>query len=161
MIVGVMADTHDQLERIDAAVAYFRKKKVEHVIHAGDFVAPFSVKRLAALGCPVTAVYGNNDGEVRGIRKSFGDWGKVSERVARVELGGRRIIVMHEPDFLDEIVACGMYEVAVTAHTHEARIESVGKCLVINPGSCGGVPDPPATCVLLDLSTLKAEVREL
>lgn len=161
MLVGILSDTHDQLSMIDAAVDHFRRKGVEHVIHAGDFIAPFSVKRLKPLGCPVTAVFGNNDGEKDGIRRAFGDWGTVRERVARLTLADRRIMVMHEGDFVEEAAASGLCDVVIYGHSHEAEIREVGRCIVINPGACGGVPDCDPTCVLLDLDTMKAKMKVL
>jgi len=161
MRIGILSDTHDQLPMIDAAVEFYRQKSVEHVIHAGDFIAPFSVKRLKAVACPVTAVFGNNDGEKEGIRKAFGDWGSVHERVARITLAGRRIVVVHEPDFVEEAAASGMCDVVVYGHSHGSDIREVGSCLVVNPGGCGGVPDCDPTCVLLDLDTMKAKLKTL
>lgn len=161
MVLGIISDTHDQLANIDKAVAYLRKKQVEHVLHAGDFVAPFAVKRLAALKCPVTAVYGNNDGERTGIRNALGEWGTVASRVVRLELAGRRILMMHEPDLVEESAASGLHDVVVFGHTHEASVEETGGCLVINPGSAGGVPDVPPTCVVLDLEKMKARIHDL
>jgi uncharacterized protein len=161
MVLGIISDTHDQLASIDKAVAYLRRKQVEHVLHAGDFVAPFAVKRLAGLKCPVSAVYGNNDGERTGIRNALGEWGTVASRVLRLTLAGRRILVMHEPDFVEESAASGLHDVVVFGHTHEASVAEVGGCLVINPGSTGGVPDVPPTCVILDLEKMKARIHDL
>ncbi len=161
MRIGVLSDTHDQLGALDAAIAYFRKKEVAHVLHAGDFVAPFSVKRLAELGCPVTAVFGNNDGERFGIRKAFGDWGEVHERCVKLELGGRRIVMMHEPDFAEEAARSGLYDLVIHGHTHEVGAREVGECIVLNPGSCGGVPDVKPTVALVDLDSMKVKMHEL
>ncbi len=161
MLIGVLADTHDQLGNIDKAIAYLRKKQVAYVLHAGDFIAPFAVKRFAELHCPVVAVYGNNDGERAGIRNAFGDWGTVHARLARVELGGKRILLLHEPDLVDECAASGLHDVVIHGHTHEAYVKEDGACLVINPGSAGGVPDVPPTCALLDLDKMKARIHQL
>lgn len=162
MVIGILADTHDQLGRIDEALEWFEKKGVEHLLHAGDFVAPFSVKRLAALKCPVTAVFGNNDGERAGIRNAMGEWGTVTQRLARVELEGKRILLLHEPDFAEEAALSGLHDVVIHGHTHEAYVKELGSALVINPGSGGGVPDAPATCALLEIGKkLRARVHEL
>ncbi len=161
MVVGILSDTHDQLDRIDAILDWFKKKRVEHILHAGDFIAPFSVKRLKNGGCPVTAVYGNNDGERAGIAKAFGDWGQVHERVAKLELGKRRILMMHEPDLLEEAAESGRWDVVIYGHSHGPEIRRVGECLIINPGGGGGVPDGDSTCILLDLSTMEAKIKAL
>jgi hypothetical protein len=51
MKVGLISDTHDNLPQIEKAVAFFNDKGVDFVIHAGDFVAPFSVAVLLKLNC--------------------------------------------------------------------------------------------------------------
>ena len=66
MIVGLMADSHDHLFRIRDALDFFKKKKIELLLHAGDYVAPFAVRELKKLSCPFVGVFGNNDGEREG-----------------------------------------------------------------------------------------------
>ena len=51
MKIGVVSDTHDQRQRILEAIDIFNKEKVGLVIHCGDWVAPFSAARFAALKC--------------------------------------------------------------------------------------------------------------
>ena len=46
MKIGVMSDSHDNLPAIRRALARFEAEGAEAVIHAGDFVAPFSIKEL-------------------------------------------------------------------------------------------------------------------
>ena len=49
MLIGVIADTHDRLPAIDAALAVFRARNVDAVIHPGDIIAPFAARRLAGV----------------------------------------------------------------------------------------------------------------
>ena len=39
MLIGILADTHDNLEKVDAAVRSLNAKGVEMVLHAGDYVS--------------------------------------------------------------------------------------------------------------------------
>jgi putative phosphoesterase len=158
VIIGIVSDTHDQLDCIDRILDHFARHEVDHILHGGDFVAPFSVKRLKRAGCPITAVFGNNDGERLGLRKAFKDMGEVHERMVKLELAGRRIALMHEPDFVEELAASGAFDVIVYGHTHGAEVRRVNETLVINPGGGGGVPDGNPTCCVLDLATLKATI---
>lgn len=71
MKVGVLSDTHDRLTTFRRAVALFIKRlKVDALFHAGDFVAPFAARLIAPseLPMPVHCVYGNNDGERKGLK---------------------------------------------------------------------------------------------
>ena len=64
MKVGVISDTHDRLPTFRRALALFRRLEVEALFHAGDFVAPFAARLMAAdqWSAPLYCVYGNNDG---------------------------------------------------------------------------------------------------
>ncbi len=158
MLIGIISDTHDNVEKSKAAVKLFREAKVEHVIHAGDIVAPFTAKVFADLGCPFTAVFGNNDGEKVGVEhviQSFG--GTIATGHTPVELGGLRFMIMHEPWGLKEIASSGEYDVVIYGHTHKKEEKKAGKTLVLNPGEGGGHLTGEATCVLFDTETRKVK----
>lgn len=36
MKIGILADSHDNVPRVRAAVGHFRREEVGHVLHAGD-----------------------------------------------------------------------------------------------------------------------------
>ena len=42
MLVGIVADTHDNLDLVQAAVGWFESADVDVVVHCGDIVSPFS-----------------------------------------------------------------------------------------------------------------------
>ena len=71
MLLGIIADTHDNLDAIENAVDIFNREKVDLVIHAGDFVAPFTVRKFRGLDCKFIGIFGNNDGEKEGLRKGI------------------------------------------------------------------------------------------
>jgi len=62
MLVGIVADTHDNLDLVEAAVETFEERGVDAVVHCGDIVAPFSAVPFDA-EFEFHAVRGNNDGE--------------------------------------------------------------------------------------------------
>ena len=49
MLVGILSDTHDRLTTLEKALAEFKRRKVDAVIHCGDLVAPFAARRLKDL----------------------------------------------------------------------------------------------------------------
>ena len=61
-MIGLIADTHDNLPLIDKAVTRLNEEKVEIVLHAGDYVAPFVVPRFKNLQAKLIGVFGNTDG---------------------------------------------------------------------------------------------------
>lgn len=157
MLVGVIADTHDRLPLIDAALAVFAERRVEAVIHPGDFVAPFAVRRLLNFNGPLYVTYGNNDGERGGLR---GLLPQLQDGPLLIELGGRTILVHH---FIDWCTPADLAraEVVVTGHTHEVvnRVED-GK-LFLNPGECCGWVTGRPTVAILDTAGPSAEICEL
>ena len=54
-------------------------------------------------------------------------------------------------------------DVVITGHTHEAITPGGDgqRPLFVNPGECGGWLDGKATCVVLDLESLEAELCEI
>lgn len=169
MRIGVLADSHDHLDRLRRAVARCRQEKVEALLHAGDFVAPFAVALLAGAACPVHAVFGNNDGERLGIRDAFGEWGEVRPGPVELELGDRRVLLMHEPYALASHEESGRYDLVVYGHTHEvdwrpqagASGDAAHRRRVINPGEVCGWVTGKASFALFDLAAGEAELVEL
>ena len=49
-MIGVMSDSHDNVDAVRAAVEVFKSAGCKLVIHAGDFVAPFAARRITASG---------------------------------------------------------------------------------------------------------------
>ncbi|RLB07482.1 MAG: YfcE family phosphodiesterase, partial [Deltaproteobacteria bacterium] len=46
MKIGLMADSHDHVPMIERACDLFNAEGVQMVIHAGDYIAPFSLRPL-------------------------------------------------------------------------------------------------------------------
>ena len=155
MIVGVMADSHDHLRLVRKALDVFRERGAEVVLHAGDVVAPFAAKVLAAFDRPVHAVFGNNDGERAGLGAVL----DIAPGPRTFELGGVRIVVAHDVGDIGEGDMAAA-DVVVTGHTHSPVIEP-GKPLRINPGETGGWLGGRATCVVLDTDSMEAKLCEL
>ena len=156
MKIGIVSDSHDNVPVIRAAVAAFKKRKVEALVHAGDFVAPFAVKTFLALGVPIHAVFGNCDGE----RKVLSDLLPGIFAGARREmLDGRVFVIVHSLDWLTRSDRKGA-DVIVCGHTHRPKV-SGRKPLVINPGECGGWVNGRCTAAVLDTRTMKSETLEL
>lgn len=165
MILGALADSHDHLERIERAVERLAAARVEAVLHAGDFVAPFALQPLARLGCPVYAVLGNNDGERVGLQRTFealfGAPSDLQPNLLTAELGGRRLAMSHYPEVAEPLASSGDFDLVVFGHTHEQRLERVGETVLFNPGEvCGWLTGRP-TIAVVDLARMEVEVVEI
>lgn len=156
MLVGVIADSHDYLPKLKAGLDLFKQNGVNHVLHAGDHVAPFAVKLLLASGLPFTGVFGNNDGEKVGIGKLTRD---IHPEPHALELAGRRIVLVHDLGKLLPADRAGA-EIVVFGHTHQPLVEK-GPPLLLNPGECCGWLTGRCTVALLDLATLDVKILDI
>ena len=160
MLIGIISDSHDHLENVRRALALFRERGVEIVLHAGDFVSPFVSEPFRELGVRVIGVFGNNDGDKLYLRERFSGVGELHFGPHELELGGRRILLMHEPRALEALVASGRYDLVVYGHTHKAEIRA-GRPLVVNPGELGGWLTGQPSAALVDLGALRGELLRL
>jgi len=153
MIVGLLADSHDNVPQLREAVTALADEGAECLLHAGDFIAPFAVRELVEFPGKVMAVFGNNDGERAGIKKVLPD---VFEAPHLFELGGRRILVTHDLALVAEDQRAHA-DVVVYGHTHQVDITR-GKPLVLNPGECGGWLSGKSTAMILETAVLEPRV---
>lgn len=160
-MIGIMSDSHDNLDAIKQAVRLFKEIKCNFVIHAGDFVAPFAAKELEGLSCHVKAVFGNCDGEKKGLRKTFQRFGEIKKAPFIFNHSDINFLVTHEHFSIDCYLASGHYDVLIFGHTHKPEIRMEKKTLLINPGETGGWVSGKSTITLLDPKTLKAEIITL
>lgn len=161
-LIGLIADTHDNKKAVLAAVEVFNRRGVSHVLHAGDYIAPFNAKWMADLGAPLTGVFGNNDGEKFGLRAQFDqqEVGPIHRAPYVAEVGGQKILMLHEPDEVDALAASGAYDVVFYGHTHEVDVRP-GDTLIVNPGEAGGWVTGRSTVGILDLATMEVEIVDL
>jgi putative phosphoesterase len=159
MKIGVIADSHDRLPTLRRALSLFKRLRVEAIFHAGDFVAPFAARLLAAdeIAVPVHGVYGNNDGEKKGLK---GVLPQLLDGPLTIKLEGKTIVMHHFIDWLKP-ADIAPADVIITGHTHQVVNELRDGKLLLNPGECCGWVYDRCTVALLDLATLKAEIIEV
>ncbi len=160
-MIGVMSDSHDNLTMIRRAVSIFNEASCDLVVHAGDIVAPFAIKELAALDCRVKAVYGNVDGEKPGLKMAIEPFGEIQEAPSVFSHAGREILLCHVNFPVPEYVASGRYDIVIFGHTHKAEIRRQGKTLAVNPGETGGWLTGKSSVALIDPERLAVEIVSL
>ena len=139
MKIGLISDTHDNIQNTQNAIMSFKDKNVEIVIHAGDIVSPETVEVFD--GMRLIEVLGNNDLEIRELTRAF-DKIRGQLKGAFCEIGQDKLIfaVYHGTDSRrkESLIQCGKYDVVICGHTHRAQNKKVGETLVINPGTANG-----------------------
>ena len=162
-MIGLVSDTHDRLEAIRRAVEVFNQRGVDLVLHAGDYVAPFTASAFKDLRCRLIGVYGNVDGDRELLKERYAELGEIKGFMAVLELAGVKLALIHgsPPELVEALAKSGDYDVVVHGHTHKARAERLGPSLVVNPGEACGYLTGRATVALLELPELKVEHVEL
>jgi len=165
MLIGIISDTHDNLPQIEKAVNHLNTAKVNLVLHAGDYCAPFTIAKLAALNCRLIGVFGNNDGDHELLKKRFSETPncEIHNRFAKVEVEGYKIALLHgdEPELLFALIGSQHFDAIVHGHSHNKGIETRGKTLLINPGELCGYLTGKSTIAILDTAKNEAQMIEL
>ncbi|MGE4358125.1 MAG: metallophosphoesterase [Candidatus Omnitrophota bacterium] len=159
MKIGIISDTHDNLENIEKILTLFKKEGINFFIHAGDYVAPFSLKPYFEKGFDFIGVFGNNDGEKTGLKEKSN--GKIKEPPYILNLGGKEILVVHELSQIRELNQVELPHIIISGHTHIAEIKKEENRLFINPGEAGGWLSGRSTCAILDLHKMEAKIIEI
>jgi len=159
MKLGIMSDTHDNVPLIVKAVEIFNNADVDAVLHAGDYVSPFSLKPLLSLECDFLGVWGNNDGDKLALQNMA--QGKI-ENSPHIEFYGRKKILLgHHLETLEALIRSQEFHLIVYGHTHRPEIRKKGTTLVVNPGECGGWVEGKSTLAIVELEDQTAEIIEL
>lgn len=153
MKIGVISDTHDNLLMIKKAVEVFNRHGVGMVVHAGDFIAPFSLRPLKGLTMPFIGVFGNCDGERRGLFEGSG--GRIFEPPKEVDFSGYKIIILHD---IKRLSGGSKADLIVHGHLHKPMVEKRDDFLIVNPGEGGGWLTGRATVAIVFLEEMKAEI---
>ena len=142
MKIGILSDTHGDPARTGRALDQLLARGVQAICHCGD-IGSTSVLHLLAetgrsSGLPIYAVFGNVDQhepEVTGFPAGLGV--TLCGRRASLELGGRKVAVVHgdDPRLLFETVRGQQYDYCLTGHTHVADDFREERTRVINPGA--------------------------
>ena len=155
MKIGVLSDTHDNLVAVAAAVRFFENQGVEQILHAGDFCAPFALKRLLQTRIPVQGIFGNCDGEREGLAQRLPS---LARGPRHLELGGKKICLIHDRSHLshEDLEAS---DILVHGHTHQPEVRREEGRLVVNPGECAGWLTGRCTVAVIDTDTLSADIE--
>jgi putative phosphoesterase len=148
----------------DKAIETLNREGAEIVLHAGDYVAPFTVIRFKQLRAKLIGVFGNNDGDHELLKKRFADikTAEIRGNFAEVKVEGLKIALLHgEEGLLQSLIDSQGYDVVVHGHSHDARVHKKGKTLVINPGEVCGYLSGKSTIVVLDTETREARIIQL
>lgn len=162
MKIGVISDTHDNLDNTKLVVEKLKQEKVGALIHCGDIIAPFVIPILAELKVPVYVTLGNNEGELILMSEivNKNENVKLMRPMGEVELSGKKIAFTHYPEFGTALAFTKKYDLVCHGHTHTTRNEVIEGTLVINPGEITNLKGKPSYAIY-DTETNKAVILNL
>ena len=140
MIIGLLSDTHDNIPKIIQAIKRFKEENVNLVLHAGDYISPFTAIPFAELDVPLIGVLGNNCAETESLKKAYSTvGGDLRGYFTEIESDGLRIALFHGHRKQDvDRANSGDYDVIVQGHFHLSSVSEENGMLVVNPGEvCG------------------------
>lgn len=136
MLLGVVSDTHGDLERTRAAVRLLASFEVSEVLHCGDIDTPEIIGLFAPW--PTHFVFGNCDhdpGALRAVIEAAGQ--TCHNRFGSLEIDGLPVAFLHGDDsrLLRSTIADGKWKLVCHGHTHLVRQQWEQDTLVLNPGA--------------------------
>jgi putative phosphoesterase len=162
MKLGILSDTHNDVDNTEWALDILRERGAERLIHCGDLTTP----RIVALfdGWRVDFVFGNMDKKRGSLEEAVDALPSASiGEVFEADLDGTRIAAYHghDEDRLYGLIYQGGYDVVLHGHTHRRRDDRVMGTRVINPGALGGTRHERRSLCVLDLGNGDLEVVKL
>ena len=161
MLIGLMSDTHNDIEATKKAIAIFQSRGIKTIIHAGDITSPRMLHYLKEFECYI--VLGNGDLiDSEEIDVTANELGMKSvDLKAEFELAGKKFLVFHGHNvpMYREAVASGKYNYIIKGHTHHFENYISNECRIINPGAVYGHDE--SSIAILDIEAGKVEKIDL
>ena len=157
MILGILSDTHNHIDATRRALAALADAGAELLVHCGDIgddALDLLSAECLARGIRAWAALGNCD--------SWSDaaWrpapaGVTPARTVWFDADGKSCAAMHgdDPWGLYRLASSGRLDYLFTGHTHRPSLETVGRTVLLNPGSAARPRNDIPTVAILDTAT--------
>ncbi|MCS7034497.1 MAG: YfcE family phosphodiesterase [Phycisphaerae bacterium] len=158
MLLGILSDSHNQLDITRLAIETLQRAGAEFFIHCGD-VGEERVLDLLS-GLPNAVVWGNNDFDRQRLARYAQSISvNVHDPVARLTLAGRHLLVTHgdDPRLIESAVRDRSADYILFGHSHIPSDQRRNGVRLINPGALHRAR--PKTVATLDL--LRDELRHI
>ena len=146
MKICIVSDSHDRADPLAQAVRKAKESGAAAVIHCGDVIGTQTLRAALDVGLPMHVIHGNNLGDPVSLAR----WSRERPNQlwyhgadARLELGGRKVFVVHYPEYGYAMACTGDWDLVCCGHSHVAAVEQVtnvkgGKTWLVNPGTVAG-----------------------
>jgi putative phosphoesterase len=159
MIIGVLSDTHDNLNNLIYVLNTYREREIETLIHCGDLISLEMVSYFE--GFRVIYTTGNMDITTGAIKKRFTRMREDNfvGTVYRGEIDGVPMAATHShiDGKVMDLVQQKRYKWIFHGHTHKKRDETLQGARIVNPGALGGLGREPRSFCVVDLRAGEVE----
>lgn len=133
MQIAVIADTHDNLFRLEKAIKKIREHGIKLLFHCGD-IGTQAIESLKAEEIQIYAVCGNNDdySELEKLCKNSNIG--IFEDIGEIEIDNRKIAITHLPKVAEYLSTLKKYNIIFFGHTHKKSFELLNNTKLVNPG---------------------------
>lgn len=168
MKLCIVSDSHDRSEPLASAVREGAAEGAAAVIHCGDVIGTQTLRAAMSVGLPLHVIHGNNLGDPISLSR----WARESDGQltyhgadARLDLAGRRVFVVHYPEYGYAMACTGDWDLVCCGHSHVAGIDCIRNVKnettwLVNPGTVAGLA-APATWILADLAAMQFDLRSI
>jgi putative phosphoesterase len=168
MKIGIVSDSHDRADLLAQAVRNAAEEGASTIVHCGDVIGTQTLRLALRAGIQMHVIHGNNLGDpaaMHALVQASGGLMRYHGPDARLELQGRKVFLVHYPEYGYAMACTGDWDLVCCGHSHEAEIRCVAtvrgtQAWLVNPGTVAGLSAPP-TWVLGDLDAMRYEVRTL
>ena len=161
MKIAVISDIHDQIENLDWALKQIKNKDISHIFALGDYTSPYIIERLQVDNIPISAVWGNSDGDRHSMLLASQNENPHISFAKRefdtVKIDDKKFFLTHYPDLAENAAKSLDYDAVFHGHTHYQKNEKIGTVPIINPGKLAMYPNDEISFAIFDTETFDAE----
>jgi len=159
MKIGVISDSHGNIDYVRQAAEYMMEAEVECIVHLGDDY--YDARILDNL--PTTVI------KVPGVYEAIYQDASVPNRLAK-DIAGLKVLITHTKDshrndlsndkMPEEYIASRKVDILLFGHTHSSYAKLEGGVLMINPGHLKAEDKKgEATMAILDINNRDVDVK--
>jgi len=161
MNIAIISDIHDQIENLKWTLDQISDKNISHIFTLGDYTSPYIIERLQVNNIPISAVWGNCDGDRHSMLLASQNENKNISFARRefdaVEIDDKKFFLTHYPDLAENAANSLDYDAVFHGHTHYQRNEKIGTVPIINPGKLAPYPNDKISFAIFDTKTFDVE----
>lgn len=152
MKIAIISDIHDNLPRLEEALAICKKEKIKTCICCGDISSLEIVNILAASFEKNYLALGNMDYSLKNQLNLFPENAQVSSNILEFKIDNLKMAVVHHDFKAKELAKTSDLDYIFFGHTHTPWEDRAGRTKIINPGELSGQFGRP-TFAILDTKT--------